>query len=80
VLTILPYVPIATTVRVGIAVFSYCDQVIFGITADRGSTPDIDVLAAGIRDSLAELVEAAHTQGRRGSAGRRPRRRLKGAV
>ena len=80
VLTILPYVPIATTVRVGIAVFSYCDQVIFGITADRGSTPDIDVLAAGIRDSLAELVEAAHTQGRRGSAGHRPRRRLKGAV
>ncbi len=59
VLEILPYVPIATTVRVGIAVFSYCDEVTFGITGDRDSTADIDVLAGGITDSLAELVEAA---------------------
>jgi WS/DGAT/MGAT family acyltransferase len=59
VLVILPYVPIATTVRIGIAILSYCDQVTFGITGDRDSSPDIDVLVDGIQDSLAELVAAA---------------------
>ena len=75
VLEILPYVPIATTVRLGVAIFSYCDQVTFGITGDRDSTADIDVLVGGIRDSLAELVEAAERDARR-----RPRRRVKGGV
>jgi len=75
VLEILPYVPIATTVRLGVAVLSYCDQMTFGITGDRDSTADIDVLVDGIRDSLAELVEAAERDARR-----RPRRRVKGGV
>ena len=59
VVEILPYVPIATTLRFGVAIFSYCGQVTFGITGDRDHTADIDVLARGIEDSLAELVDAA---------------------
>jgi len=55
---ILPYVPIATTLRFGISAFSYCGQLTFGITGDRDSTGDIDVLASGIADGLAELVAA----------------------
>jgi hypothetical protein len=68
-LEILPYVPIATTLRFGVSIFTYCDQVAFGITGDRASTADIDVLAGGITDSLAELVAAAD----RAAPGRRPR-------
>jgi diacylglycerol O-acyltransferase len=59
VLEILPYVPIATTLRLGVAILSYCDQLVFGITGDRDSSPDIDVLVRGISDGLAELVAAA---------------------
>jgi diacylglycerol O-acyltransferase len=55
---ILPYVPIASTLRFGISIFTYCGQVTFGITGDRASTADIDVLARGVTDSLAELVAA----------------------
>jgi WS/DGAT/MGAT family acyltransferase len=56
---IVPYVPIATTVRTGIAVFTYCDRLTIGITGDYDTTADLDVLAQGIEDGLAELLEAA---------------------
>jgi WS/DGAT/MGAT family acyltransferase len=59
VVEIFPYVPIATTVRIGVSIFTYCDQVTFGITGDRESTPDIDVLVDGIESGLSELVAAA---------------------
>ena len=58
-LEIFPYVPIASTVRVGIAIFSYRDQVTFGLTGDWDTTPDLDVLAGGISDGLALLAKAA---------------------
>ena len=57
--TMLPYVPIADRVRIGIAMFSYRDTLTFGITADYHSTPDIDVLAEGIGSSMRELLEEA---------------------
>jgi diacylglycerol O-acyltransferase len=56
---LLPYVPIADQVRVGIAIFSYRDVLTFGITGDHETTPDLDVLAEGIVDSLSELVGAS---------------------
>jgi diacylglycerol O-acyltransferase len=59
VVEIVPYVPIATTLRFGVAVLSYCDRVVLGVTGDRDSTPDIDVLVRGIEDGLSELVAAA---------------------
>jgi diacylglycerol O-acyltransferase len=56
---IIPYVPIATTLRTGISIFTYCGNVTFGITGDYATTPDIEVLARGIEDGVAELVAAA---------------------
>jgi len=56
---IIPYVPIATTLRTGISIFTYCGQVTFGITGDYTTTPDIDVLAVAIESGVAELVKAA---------------------
>ena len=58
-LEIIPYVPIATTLRTGIAIFSYCDTLTFGITGDYDSTHDLEVLARGIEDGVTELLKAA---------------------
>ncbi|MFX5530240.1 WS/DGAT domain-containing protein, partial [Acinetobacter baumannii] len=66
VLEILPIPPIALNVRTAVAMLSYADQFIFGITADYDTAPDIDALAAGIEDGVAHLVEASGTH--RGSA------------
>lgn len=56
---ILPYVPIADRVRIGVAMFSYRDALTFAITADYRSVPDIEVLTDGIDRSMAELRQAA---------------------
>lgn len=63
-LTCYPYVPLAGSVRVGVAIFSYDGQVNFGVTGDYDSSPDIDVLCDGIETGMAELVAVAET-GRR---------------
>jgi len=57
-LEIIPYVPIATTVRTGISIFTYCDNVTFGVTGDFAANPDLDVLAHGIEHGVSELLEA----------------------
>jgi diacylglycerol O-acyltransferase len=56
---IIPYVPIAATLRTGIAIFSYCGRLTFGITGDYAANPDLDVLARGIETGIAELLAAA---------------------
>jgi diacylglycerol O-acyltransferase len=56
---IIPYVPIATTLRTGIAIFTYCGTVTFGITGDFAANPDLGVLARGIESGLSELLAAA---------------------
>ena len=61
---IIPYVPIATTVRVGVSIFTYCDNVTFGITGDFAANPDLDVLTDGIQDGVAELRKAARRHSR----------------
>jgi len=70
-LEIIPYVPIATSLRTGISIFSYSGQLTFGVTGDYASTPDIDVLARGIEDGIGELVKAA-LQPRAGDAATAP--------
>jgi len=64
---ILPYVPIAIRIRTGIAVLSYADRLAIGITADRDSTLDVDVLSSALSKAIAELVTAS----RRGAASTR---------
>jgi diacylglycerol O-acyltransferase / wax synthase len=63
VLEILPIPPIALQLRTGIAMLSYADTFIFGITADYDTAPDIEALAAGIENGVAQLVKAG--RGRR---------------
>jgi hypothetical protein len=43
----LPYVPIADRVCIGVAIFSYCGELTFGVTGDLDVT-DLDVLVEGI--------------------------------
>ena len=70
-LEIIPYVPIAAAVRTGVAIFSYCGDLTFGITGDFAASPDLDVLARGIEDGIAELLPAARSHRRRAAAARR---------
>lgn len=56
---ILPYVPIALRMRVGVSILTYCDRVAFGVTADYASAPEADLLACAIEAGIAELVAAA---------------------
>ena len=62
-LEMLPYVPIADRVRVGVAMFSYRDTLTFGITGDYDTTPDLQVLADGVAASMAELLGLARAAG-----------------
>jgi diacylglycerol O-acyltransferase len=56
---IYPYVPIAVNMRISIGIFSYLDQLSFGIAADFDAEPDIAVLAKGIRAGFDELLALA---------------------
>ncbi len=67
VLELLPVPPIALQVRTGVAMLSYADTFVFGITADYDTAPDIDALAAGIEQGMAQLVAAARIRRRKSS-------------
>ncbi len=53
---ILPYVPIADRLRIGVAIFSYCGELAFGVTADHDTVPDIEVFTRGVSDAVDELL------------------------
>ena len=50
-----PFVPVAFGVRVAVAILSYDGTLSFGVTGDKETTPDVDVLAAGIVAGVEEL-------------------------
>jgi diacylglycerol O-acyltransferase len=54
-----PYVPIAGHIRVGVAIWSYCDEMYFGITGDWHGAPDINRLALGIDLAFEDLLKKA---------------------
>jgi diacylglycerol O-acyltransferase len=54
---ILPYVPIAIRLRSGISVFTYCDELTFGVTGDFEYMPEVDLMASAIAQGLQELVD-----------------------
>jgi diacylglycerol O-acyltransferase len=60
---LLPYVPIADRVRVGVAMFSYRDTLTFGLTGDYDTVPDLQVLADGIASAMADLLVAVGEEG-----------------
>jgi diacylglycerol O-acyltransferase len=53
-----PIPPIALQLRTGIAIVSYADELVFGITADYDAAPDVDELARGIERGVARLLAA----------------------
>ena len=57
-----PYTPIASNMRISVAIVSDLDQLNFGINADFDAVPDIGVLSTGIRAGLDELVAAAESE------------------
>ncbi|OBH19086.1 wax ester/triacylglycerol synthase family O-acyltransferase [Mycobacterium sp. E3247] len=67
VLELLPIPPIALQVRTGIAMLSYADTFVFGITADYDTAPDIDTLATGIEKGMGHLAAAARGRRRKSS-------------
>ncbi len=56
-----PYVPIAGHIRIGVAIWSYCANLYFGITGDWDGAPDIDQLASGIDQAFEDMTKAAAT-------------------
>jgi diacylglycerol O-acyltransferase len=66
VLEVLPVPPIALQLRTGIAMVSYADSFVFGITGDHDTAPDVDQLAAGIEHAVARLVAISRTRRRKG--------------
>ena len=67
-----PFVPLAGSVRIGVAIFSDDGGINFGVTGDRDSAPDIAVLCRGIERGVSELLKAASPE-------RQPRRADTGA-
>jgi diacylglycerol O-acyltransferase len=55
---ILPYVPIAERMRLGVALMTYGGQAVIGVTADFASVPEADGFAATIADEVARLGPA----------------------
>jgi WS/DGAT/MGAT family acyltransferase len=76
-LEVFPYVPLASNVRVGLAIYSYDGGLNFGITGDYDTAPDIGVVGQGIEAGLAELVALAQASGRKKRPSARPQRRAR---
>ncbi|MDN5751019.1 MAG: WSD1 family O-acyltransferase, partial [Pseudonocardia sp.] len=58
-LDMFPVVPLAGGQAVAIGITSYDGAMHYGLTADRDAMPDVDVLAAALEESLAELLAAS---------------------
>jgi len=56
---ILPLVPLAAEHAVGVAIFSYDGNVVFGINAATDAVPDLEVLRDGIAAEVRELRDLA---------------------
>ena len=61
---LLPYVPIAVRLRIGVALMTYCDHAVFGITTDYDSAPEIDLLTAAVERTITQLLATARVRTR----------------
>ncbi len=59
VLAMFPIIPVAGRTRITTGIFSYDGSLCVGVTGDGEHAADVDVLAAGIRDGVAELASLA---------------------
>jgi diacylglycerol O-acyltransferase / wax synthase len=56
---VIPVVPLCSGQALGVAAVGYCGRVFFGLSADRDTVPDLDVLSAGIKETLSDLARVA---------------------
>jgi WS/DGAT/MGAT family acyltransferase len=56
---IIPLVPLFADHAVGMAIVSYDGELVFGINSDYAATPDLELLATGLREEFAELSALA---------------------
>jgi hypothetical protein len=54
-----PLVPISRNLTLNVAILSYCGQLHYGLMGDGASARDLELLAGGIEDAVAELGELA---------------------
>jgi WS/DGAT/MGAT family acyltransferase len=54
-----PFVPLASSVRVGVAIFSYNGMLNYGVTGDYDTASDIGILCGGIEMGMTELLKLA---------------------
>ncbi|MCF6385776.1 wax ester/triacylglycerol synthase family O-acyltransferase [Mycobacterium sp. MBM] len=59
VVRMLPVPPVALRLRAGVAILTYADDLVFGVTADFDALPDVDELADGIGKAMTCLAAAA---------------------
>jgi diacylglycerol O-acyltransferase len=71
-LRIYPQVPLVTNTALGIAIMSYDGTLNFGLLGDYDALPDLDDLAAALRDAIAALAAAAGVPRGNGRAPRDP--------
>ena len=71
-LRIYPQVPLVNNTALGIAIMSYDGTLNFGLLGDYDALPDLDDLAAALRDAIAELAVAAGVPRGNGRARRDP--------
>jgi diacylglycerol O-acyltransferase / wax synthase len=57
VIRLLPIPPIGLQLRIVIAILSYADHLVFGVTADYDGAPDVDELASGIERAVVRLAQ-----------------------
>lgn len=63
VVRVLPIPPIALRLRTGVAVLSYADDLVFGVTADYTAASDVDKLVDGIQASVTRLEALSRESG-----------------
>lgn len=56
---IYPLVPLMVGQLLGIALFSYCGKLFFGLAADWQAVPDLHELVGAVEEAFAELMEVA---------------------
>ncbi|GAA2673035.1 wax ester/triacylglycerol synthase family O-acyltransferase [Actinoplanes palleronii] len=69
---ILPYVPIAEHMRVGVAALTYRDQAAIGVTSDFATVPEAGDFAATVATEIRELATARGPAARRSLRAARP--------
>jgi diacylglycerol O-acyltransferase / wax synthase len=61
-LEVYPLMPLSRNLTLNVAILSYGGQLHFGLIGDGGAARDLELLAGGIEDAFADLLEVASTE------------------